>query len=329
MNIIVFIISKKKPQYTENLMIFLILFYTVGLLENSHQDKAFWNDVMYFVTGINLELVLITPLLSKSSWIKTSFISILINLLGCFRYTDFSVNQSMKYYPLAQFIGNMTMLCLGSFLIERYDRKNFQEVKNYELSLSFFKNLIENTFPSAVIITSREGNILFKNEETSKIFENERSNEELLYIFSQIKLEATNDEAMNTVNSNNSKYNKEYAQINASENDCFTLRDAIKYGHIHNKKGSVSFFGNCEKLVESKQNLEIKISNIFWEKKQALMIIVSENKILQRLKDLNEQAAYKDRLLATVSHDLRTPLNGITGMISLALDLIQDLIVQK
>ena len=59
------------------------------------------------------------------------------------------------------------------------------------------------------------------------------------------------------------------------------------------------------------------------------MIIVSENKILQRLKDLNEQAAYKDRLLATLSHDLRTPLNGITGMISLALEAIQDLALRK
>lgn len=87
-NIIAFMVAKKKPQYTENLMIFLILFYTIGLLENTHQNKEYWNNLMYFVSGMNVELILVTPLLSKACWIKSSVISFLINLLCCFRYTD-------------------------------------------------------------------------------------------------------------------------------------------------------------------------------------------------------------------------------------------------
>jgi K+-sensing histidine kinase KdpD len=34
--------------------------------------------------------------------------------------------------------------------------------------------------------------------------------------------------------------------------------------------------------------------------------------MLKRLRDLDE---YKDKLLATVSHDLKTPTNGINGMV--------------
>ena len=59
------------------------------------------------------------------------------------------------------------------------------------------------------------------------------------------------------------------------------------------------------------------------------MIIISENKILQRIRHLNEQAAYKDKLLATVSHDLRTPLNGIIGMTNMARDSVEDVTVRK
>ena len=71
------------------------------------------------------------------------------------------------------------------------------------------------------------------------------------------------------------------------------------------------------------------MNNIFWENHEALMIIISENRIIQNIFELNYQSAYKDQLLATVSHDLRTPLNGIIGMINLTMDKIVDRTLRK
>lgn len=76
-------------------------------------------------------------------------------------------------------------------------------------------------------------------------------------------------------------------------------------------------------------DLEIKITNIFWEKKDATLIIISESRIMKNIKALNEQSEYKDRLLATVSHDLRTPLNGIIAMIRMTIDNISEFALKK
>jgi signal transduction histidine kinase len=49
----------------------------------------------------------------------------------------------------------------------------------------------------------------------------------------------------------------------------------------------------------------------YWEGKKSFMLIfmdVSQKLKNKRLKELNE---YKDHLLATVTHDLKTPLNGM------------------
>ena len=89
------------------------------------------------------------------------------------------------------------------------------------------------------------------------------------------------------------------------------------------------FYGTCGSLDHTFKDIEIKINNISWENKNSLMIIMSENKILKNIQELKEQAEYKDKLLATVSHDLRTPLNGIIGMINLTMEEMTDKAMRK
>ena len=52
------------------------------------------------------------------------------------------------------------------------------------------------------------------------------------------------------------------------------------------------------------------------------MADISAVKLVKKLKELD---GYKDKLLATVSHDLRTPLNGLVGI----LELLSTKIVEK
>jgi hypothetical protein len=69
----------------------------------------------------------------------------------------------------------------------------------------------------------------------------------------------------------------------------------------------------CQSLTKNgteKKYLEIKLGKINWKGEDSLIIILTEDIAIERMNHLQEQARYKDRLLATVSHDLRTPFRA-------------------
>ncbi len=63
---------------------------------------------------------------------------------------------------------------------------------------------------------------------------------------------------------------------------------------------------------------DIKIYKCMWENKQSLMVIFTNISEKKQAKILKEIDGYKDDILSTVSHDLKTPLNGILTMLSSA-----------
>ena len=65
--------------------------------------------------------------------------------------------------------------------------------------------------------------------------------------------------------------------------------------------------------------MDVNFMNCGWKEEKCLLLLFNnlDNKLkLERLKKLD---AYKDKVLANVSHDLRTPIIGIQGMLKQAL----------
>ena len=61
----------------------------------------------------------------------------------------------------------------------------------------------------------------------------------------------------------------------------------------------------------------LKFLKLKWNSKCCILMILADITESHRIKELRNLDAYKDQLLATVSHDLRTPLNGMLGMMEL------------
>ena len=89
-----------------------------------------------------------------------------------------------------------------------------------------------------------------------------------------------------------------------------TPEDDSKFHHLENLK--------------HKRFYEIKALKIFWEKTVCLLLIFTETTDSFRVSELLNLDLYKNQLLASVTHDLRTPLNGLTGMLEMAISRISD-----
>jgi signal transduction histidine kinase len=140
---------------------------------------------------------------------------------------------------------------------------------------------------------------------------------------------------------NNACSSLEYIKLNTDENKFKAISSQIKESiYIINNDCSPSvtyrdpeflerFLASIMKSQKEKQNEIFFIENIDegkkayflmrgfpieWEMKNSVLIILENITVYKELDD------YKDKLLATVSHDLRTPLNGSLAMMELAIE---------
>ena len=69
---------------------------------------------------------------------------------------------------------------------------------------------------------------------------------------------------------------------------------------------------------------QLKIAKIHWEDSECLLVLLSDITKSKKIIELRNLDHYKNQLLASISHDLRTPLNGIIGMLNITLSQITD-----
>ena len=72
-----------------------------------------------------------------------------------------------------------------------------------------------------------------------------------------------------------------------------------------------------------KHYYEVKVCTIKWENKACLLLVFNDQSKTKRLMELINLDRYKNEMLASVSHDLRTPLNGVVGMMWSALPFLR------
>ncbi|CAD8139445.1 unnamed protein product [Paramecium pentaurelia] len=73
--------------------------------------------------------------------------------------------------------------------------------------------------------------------------------------------------------------------------------------------------------------VDIEVSEIVWEQQPATMLIFKtqqERQDQNLIKELKQRDQYKDELLASVSHDFKTPINGIVAIVQFLEQIVVD-----
>ena len=85
-----------------------------------------------------------------------------------------------------------------------------------------------------------------------------------------------------------------------------------------------------KKVQEQKEHkFVVKIGAMLWKNEKVIFLLLNETTTFLKFKKIKEINEYKDMLLATVSHDLRSPLNSILGMLELAIEQCKDKLLKK
>lgn len=253
--------------------------------------------------GSALESLRIFLFISQINWRWVFLTNIIINIF-LFDYA-IVLHEFQKKETIFQLLFPMIMvntMPLVGYQLERHQRENFFKTFSFYKSLKSFEILINQILPQQIIIIDKAlESVLFFNEEARKFHETEDSRL-LIEKIATIKLDSDKNERLFGLLKNN--------VICQEESKFFDFTTTIE-------------------KIDTEYCFDAKIGKIHWQGQDAFLLLLSDISVLKQLTKLQELDAYKDRLLATVSHDLRTPLNGLNGILELISSKIQDKSIKK
>lgn len=218
------------------------------------------------------------------------------------------------------------------FKSEHFKRKDFHEYFTQLRNLEYYKYILDKGIHTgAIVITLKAEALQRKNEFNKRIIKSERLLFEKPYInYPAQRLFNLNDDfeifdLLKLINF--SKDQTETINV-AGENE--NLLNLIIYelerAEIMNKKEEIVYSNKSwgETIIKeimsisitkdsNEINFDLMISKFFWNERASIILIfndISDKVLNERLGILNK---HKDHLLASVSHELKTPLNVIFG----------------
>ena len=306
---------------------------------------------------IPLQMTLSMLILTKLDWIICSCYYLISLIYFFFRIIDRESNSNPNFYLV---IVGLT-LSFFSFVImcytqEKMERIYYKSIHDSYESLNYFKLLLQNIMPSPIFIVDYEKSLLkFRNNSALKLlsssccsladenlalrtrncfddFEKLMANFTVLDEPNQTN-EVETSQKTSEVASLLKKYYKDEDKKPAKADSLSSNGLDLEFLTLNVSLISKLLDGTQHKLpyldpYKNQHFYELKIVKIYWEDSICLLIAVNDNTNAFRVSELINLDMYKDQLLASVSHDLRTPLNGLNGMLELTIPRIVDKEIQ-
>ena len=203
------------------------------------------------------------------------------------------------------------------FYHNQLDRDNFKTMFNAQQKLQKFQDLIVNDLPTSIIIISSDlKTIIYSNQcykdNLSQSEDNEKQYDETIEFFKHLLVDK------------NARNNITLEGRTVSLYDLIIRATKTSSECPSPERKATNIYATTTQDDNTKRYYEVKLQKIYWEQKSAYTVIlndVTHNQLLTALKIADQQ---KDRVLATLSHELKTPINGILGLLDIIKSQILD-----
>ena len=338
------IILVKKLRNFKYLIHFFVLLHVISLIcfiliEGLRGEDLPDYYLLLSILNSAFHLHFVSILMTRIKWYWASLWDFIYHIFYIF--LSYPINIISEYY---QFMFLIHFFCFISFVMLAYDQEKllrdvYNIIRDSNEQLNEYRILIKNVIPfPTVIFEIDQKNVEFINNSAMSLIKNDIPesplneiihpeeqilincnilNEKKLH-FSELEDFLKKCEILENGLIDNKENNLFYEIISQMKNDLKIFKifqEKLEFHQINVK------FKSHRRLCEC--YLNIKFLKIIWNKKPCILLIINDVTDLNKIKQLQSLDEYKNQLLATVSHDLRTPLNGIIGIIGMVLPNIQ------
>ena len=296
--------------------------------------KYFWGYLLYpflFISFLKLLRNLIVKVLVF--WITQSIISVYILLLDT--GLEFYDYITLYAYSIVYFLFGTLVL----YINELESKENLEFFANFKKANNDWQKLADAMPHSVILLCPSSHELLFCNDCGNQIFDNSFSKNEnkidqLSHSLGQlrkIKVSSQNitQNLEEMLKKNEDKCgNPAFTIETEDKQNCVlpnfgTLAEILKHANDHSnlysENDTIIYATKSKVQINQKyvgfsecneRNFTVKIKFITYENKLSVLLILEDCAYVEVISDLNETSKFKNKLLSSFSHELKTPLNG-------------------
>lgn len=274
-------------------------------------------------------------------WFFCSFSYFCSLVLLYFRVISLNSEQRPDFsVALMNFLASWVLFSFIAYINEKNHRSSFIKIEESYKKINYFHLILKNVIPSPVFLADfRESKLHFLNNSAISLLnltnpcKNPDYFPDLQKFLASLSILPQNLQKIKDSLRKSCYFADPFPRNMQEELQRFfcdasrkpisaassTLLRSEELNFNYNFREDDAYFSQQALSTTSKKYYELKAVKVFWEQSVSVLLLISENTEVFQVSELANVENCKSQLLASISHDLRTPLNGVHGMIEMAL----------